>query len=206
MITLKMRWIIVSAAAILLLALAAGWSLGMRQVTAQSESIMDPEGASPQAASAPVPGGPGFYMLPATAFRPRSHTTGYEIIGPQLRSLSGTAPIYYDAPLNLPSGARITRFIVYFLDNDGGQNITAEIFRAELPGDAGQGMVTPLVSSGSSSTPTYLAATNFIVSSVVDNSQYAYYARILLPIATNLKLNGIRIDYTFDSALPVVIK
>ena len=57
-----------------------------------------------------VPGGPGFVTVSASAFRPRYSSTQYSG-GPRLTTTTENAT--FDAPVLLPHGATITKFILY---------------------------------------------------------------------------------------------
>ncbi len=151
-----------------------------------------------------VPGGPGFVTESASAFRPRSSSTQFSTFwgGPQLTTISGDG--IYVAPVLLPHGATITKFILYYRDNAPSSNLIAELARARLPGNLDQ-IIAGVFPDGSSAVATYTENTS-IANPVVDLQQYAYYIRLRLPADPDLEVNGFRIDYEFVVALPVIKK
>ncbi len=85
---------------------------------------------SPQA---PVPGGPGFVMIPSAAFQPSSSDTKYaNFITLQTDITSPTTD--YVAPVSLPHGARIKRLIYYYLDTDPAKVSVLSLWRYPVPG------------------------------------------------------------------------
>jgi hypothetical protein len=149
-----------------------------------------------------VAGGPCFVMGPASAFRPRSSETEYAFSGPRLQTVS-LASATYDAPVTLPHGAEITKFILYYRDN-ASSDVYATLYRAPLPDRFGYAIAS--VSSSGASTEARYSETTTISDPVIDLQQYAYYINLLLPGAFELEVNGYRIDYSFGVALPLILK
>jgi hypothetical protein len=193
------RWIAVISLLLILILVA----FILTQTTAViGQDFSDPPDAShsPDAYLEAVPGGPGFYTQTAAAFRPRSSSTEYQLNGPRLRTTS--APNSYDAPLDLPNGAQIKRLVMYFTDDDPGEDFSAEIWRVPLPGRSGEQVSETVISSG---TPgmTFLETTD-ILRPEVDLEGYAYYIRLSLPASNDLEINGLRVDYTYDVDMPLI--
>ncbi len=153
----------------------------------------------------PVPGGPGYFMQPASAFRPDSSSTNFTVLsnGASLKNTSPSTEPFY-APVSLPHGATINKFILYYIDNDAVSGIGGFLVRTPLPGS----FAVPFaqVNSNSnvqSSAPNYIETTDINLP-VVDNQKYAYFVSIFLP--ANLSVNGFRIDYAFPISLPLIMK
>ena len=150
----------------------------------------------------PVPGGPGYFIQPGSAFRPRVSTASFTIYGSTLVSIN--APVIYYAPVFLPHGATINKLVLYYSDTDATLNIEANLYRVPLPWSA-MSELAIIQSSGSSTTKIY-SETTTINNPVVDNQGYGYYVRLYLPASDHLGVDGFRIDYSFPTNLPVILK
>jgi hypothetical protein len=155
----------------------------------------------------PVPGGPGYFMQPASAFRPDSSSSNFTVSsnGASLKNSSPSTEPFY-APVSLPHGATINKFILYYIDNDAVSGIGGFLVRTPLPGN----FAVPFaqVNSNSnvqSSAPDYIETTDINLP-VVDNQKYAYFVLVNLPASANLSVNGFRIDYNFPTNLPLIMK
>ncbi len=159
--------------------------------------------------AAPVPGGPGFLMLPAAAFHPRSNTILFELYdGISLMTLEGSSvDCAYFAPLTLPQGATITKMVQYYWDSDQqtGKTIALALSRGN-PTEGEQVMAQTW--SLDSFVPTYTETTD-ITEPLVDNQSYAYFLTLVLPWGSSpevvLHLQAVRIDYSFSTALPLIV-
>ena len=152
----------------------------------------------------PVPGGPGYAIYHASAFLPTKSTITYNNFNSRLVNETAPFALFY-APVSLPHGATINKFILYYTDNDATQNTNAELRQTAYP-DLTSPILASVSSDGSSPTPTF-AETTGITNPVIDNQRYGYHVRLFLPVSvTNLSVNGFRIDYTFPINLPLIMK
>ena len=198
----SVRWLFVSTIVALLIVTIFG---GRVSRLAVGQGPGDPPQAELQGlqSTAAVPGGPGYTMQPASAFRPRYSSTEYQLVGPRLYTISGS--FYYDAPLDLPNGADVTRLVIYYTDNDAAEDFSAEIWRVPMPGRSGEKVSDTVSSSGASADASFVETTSILLPTV-DLEGYAYYIRLTLPASGDLEVNGFRVDYTYDSMLPLVTR
>jgi hypothetical protein len=164
---------------------------------------------SSQSFADPVPGGPGYFMQPASAFRPQSSSTNYLVNAEYLRNLSPATQSFY-APVSLPQGAVINKFILYYKDIDPVLGIQGYLSRVALP-EGGPIISFAQVNSNSkeqSDHANFIEFTDLLPSyTTVDNQRYVYFVQINLPPSNNLLLvYGFRIDYSFPINLPVMMK
>jgi hypothetical protein len=156
----------------------------------------------------PVPGGPGYFMQPASAFRPDFSSTSYQVNSQYLKNLSPATQSFY-APVSLPQGAIINKFILYYRDNDPVLGIQGYLGRFALP-EGGSTILFAQVNSNSklqSDNLNYVEFTNILSGyAVVDNQRYVYLVQINLPPTNNLWVYGFRIDYSFSTNLPLIMK
>ncbi len=151
-----------------------------------------------------IPGGPGFFSGTAFLFTPYpSGTTPIAFAGRAVYN-PDTVYHYYEAPVSLPHGAVITKFVIWVLDNDGTYNMWAAVAKMGQD-DSFVQQVSYIESTGASS-----AFRSFeditMVSPGVDLQSYAYWVEIGLPASTNVRLNAFRIDYDFPTYAPVIQK
>ena len=110
------------------------------------------------------------------------------------------------APVSLPQGATINKFILYYGDNETVLGIGGRLARIALPGNAAVELANVNSNSNVNSlAPNYVETTN-IINPVVDNQSYAYFVQVILPASDNLVVNGFRIDYNFPTSLPLIMK
>lgn len=124
-------------------------------------------------------------------------------IGPRLYTISGSS--FYDAALDLPHGADITRLVIYYTDDDAGADISAEIWRVPMPGRSGQKVSATISSTDTSGGASFIETTD-IPYPTVDLESYGYYIRLSLPVSGELEVKGFRVDYTRDTMLPLIKK
>ena len=181
--------------AILLIFVIAGLPVGAQNV---------PESNSTNAA---VPGGPGFIMVHPFAFNPLDMAYEWDNgVGGFLFN-PGAEQAYYGASVNLPHGAVITKFVVYYYDS-ANINLFAQLIRLNLDNDQ-YTVLSEFVSSG-------IAWENRVgevglfstVDPVVDNQSNAYRVEFGLPggVDSTLGIRGIRIDYSYPVNLPMINK
>jgi hypothetical protein len=190
------------AAIAIIVLVAAASAVAWRSVAAQPAE--DPKGSlrKPSNAaelSALVPGGPGFYAISAFEFTPPITNWAWLYEGPEL--CANTEPRTFDAPVSLPNGATVTKLIVYFWDSSA-HDLTLTLYGLPFDGSAVEHMA---VASASSSTGYGFAESTEIFSPVIDQQANAYYVEVFFPSGgCDLRLRGVRIDYTYQTNLPVV--
>jgi hypothetical protein len=156
--------------------------------------------------NATVPGGPGFIMVHPTAFIPVNSTLEYQIgVGGYLYN-PGSINSYYEAAVNLPHGAKVTKVVVYYLDNSSTDDIWVGLaaIGMDIPDLS---IMASLASTGADTTNRVMEDTT-ITLDTIDNQSYAYWIEVGIPggQSTNLQIRGIRIDYSYPVNLPLVNK
>jgi hypothetical protein len=151
-----------------------------------------------------VPGGPGFYAQNALAFRaypnqavPFSYA-GAKLVNPD------TVSHYYMAPVALPHGALITKFVVWYYDNDTGKELSVDLYRLPLESEYGTSIAS--VSSAGASASNRYAQDTSISTPVVDLQSYSYAIQASLPASPSVGLVAFRIDYQYTNSLPLIMK
>lgn len=199
------RVLLTAFVAAVLLAAASALTWRSRATTVRGD---EPEGGviveqgEPVAISAAVPGGPGFYMRGAPSFTPRFSGYQWTYFQQELRNTGGTYS-YWDAPLALPHGATVTKFVLYFDDSSASADLSAGLYRCTLD-SATCDMPAFATSSGA---PGYGFAEDSTISvPVIDNQSFVYMAEAILPNTTAVGLIGVRIDYEFSAKMPLVTK
>ncbi len=159
--------------------------------------------------AAPVPGGPGYVMIPATAFSPERPTDNYTVFWGELSVPTGSPNGYtfFNAPVNLPQGATLTGMTMYYRDtNSDSLTLGGDLMRKPLPSVSSGELVGLSTYSNligqdvfqSDTTPDPTRA-------VIDNSQYAYWLNLYIYSAPSyLQLKAIRIDYTYTISMPLI--
>lgn len=155
---------------------------------------------------APVPGGPGFVSLSPFALKNHSYTEAYAYSGQMLYNPTQFLSLY-EGPLALPHGATITKFVVYFYDNDPSQDIIVSLSQGPFT----DGYTSPIVQIQSTSyDPNNLQVLEAIPTSnnVVDNQNNTYSVETYLPSSPNIDvaLVGVRVDYAYPGMLPLIQK
>jgi hypothetical protein len=154
--------------------------------------------------TAPVPGGPGFYAQSAFLFMrwdqdyqyAYDRGNGAELYNP------GPGTAIYEAPLSLPHGATITKFVAYYYDASA-SDISFTLFRIPLDGQLANALAD-VYSTGQSGYG--FGETTSINLPLVDLQSYSYVVQVSLPADDTLRVTGIRIDYTYSAKLPAVLK
>ena len=167
-----------------------------------------------QAAPTPVPGGPGYYSISSGEMGPTDHTIGYQAAGgwisTTVESTLRPDTTLYAAGLHLPQGARITKLVVYGYDDDTSQNFGYRALGVTLDGGAVLFQnVTDWANSGTSGGNLVGEVAANDGEDIVDNSIYSYLVIADLPVASGgseLKIMGFRVDYSFDSYVPLTMK
>lgn len=155
-----------------------------------------------------VPGGPGFVSIAGVTFTPvNDYTTFYSDAVFELYNPSTTDHGIYFAPVSLPQGATVTKFVIYFYDDvTGPDTIFGYLSRKPLAGggfDYLAGAISDDVTSGYSN-----RRDETINYEVIDLQSYAYFVHVYIPEShgINLRLVGVRIDYEYPGYLPLVNK
>jgi hypothetical protein len=196
----------------ILIATVMLFTLQPGQVQSQDQTpinqIIETRAGLQQAMLAPVPGGPGYVMIHASAFMPVSNSLAYSFIGPALATSTGSPSSIYQAPLNLPNGASIIKIVLYCYDNDPAGSILVNLFTYPLPGGAAYSS-NSVSSSGSDPNTDRAIELNITTPLKVDLQANAYMLYLTMPAASATKMiyiSGLRIDYRYDTALPSVIQ
>jgi hypothetical protein len=158
---------------------------------------------SPTAVGESVPGGPGFLILSSFDFKPEADNYSYWYNYTLLQN-DGVSSSTFVAPVHLPQSAMINQMVVYFLDNDSGENIAVYLLQLN------DLTITPVIMASFESSSAYAnihyAVTTSISYPVVDNASYSYLVQVSLPDSGLIGLNAVRIDYTYSVSLPAIAK
>jgi hypothetical protein len=156
------------------------------------------------ASAAPVPGGPGFYSQSALVFRPYVASSGYAYDGGDLYNPSATLAAY-EGPVSLPHGATITKLVAYYWDSSATEYLNVNLYRIGLDSGSVE-LMAQVYSTGNAGHGSVQTAS--IAQPVVDQQSYAYVAEAQIPgnVSIQVRFVGIRIDYAFDTDLPLVMK
>jgi hypothetical protein len=160
--------------------------------------VNGPEGGGP------VPGGPGFVILSGFDFKPFYQTSNYSYTNALLQN-PGSGMGIYIAPVHLPQGATVNQMVVYYLDNDGSNNLQVELRQCNNMTSLCAYMAT-IYSSGPPLVGNTYTVTSEIDYAVVDNAIFSYMVNIYLPNSGLMGLSAVRIDYTYTTSLPTVIR
>ncbi len=167
------------------------------------------EGQTLQSAgtNATVPGGPGFVMLHPTAFVPFQQTGEYSFAGGAGALYNpGSNSYAYEAAVNLPHGAKITKVVVYYYDNSSTQDLWVALATINLDTSV-QSTMAFLSTAGADINKRVMEDTT-ITPDTVDNQSNAYWIEVYIPgnQSTNLIFRGVRIDYSYPVNLPLINK
>jgi hypothetical protein len=190
--------------ALLALMMVVG-TFALAQTGTSQGGIAGGEPANPEGGSI-VPGGPGFVSLSAAAFTP--YEADYEVYfyGTNIYNPNPAFDAKYVAPISLPNGATITKFVAFYVDNSTGGDISATLKEAPFNSDVGNWIATV---SSSGNYPVYRSSSvEPINTPVIDQQQYSYYIEVVLPPSPNIdvKFSGVRVDYSYPSMLPLIKK
>ena len=156
--------------------------------------------------NAAIPGGPGFIMVHPSAFIPMDSTMQYSLTGGGALYNPGTINSYYEAAVNLPHGAKVTKVVVYYLDNSSTYDIWVAFaaIGMDIPNLSIMGYLT---STGADTTNRVMEDTT-ITPDTIDNQSIAYWIEVGLPgdQLADLRIRGVRIDYNYAVDLPLINK
>ncbi len=156
-------------------------------------------------AATPVPGGPGFYTVSGFEFHPLTplmewvYTGGGWLWNPHATSTGG-----YVASLALPHGATVTKFVVYYFDDSVEHDVQANLVKNGLDGSGSLNMAS-VQSSGTALAPGCMEDTT-ILYPIVNAQSNSYSAYVSLPPDMDGALIAVRIDYTYNANLPVIMR
>jgi hypothetical protein len=153
---------------------------------------------------APVPGGPGFISIGNVSFQPHPPSVQYGYINGRLYNNNGS-PASFVAPVSLPHGATITQFVLYYVDNDSVNDINAWIGYISLE-ESTVNVMCSITTSGGSPDARIMVNNTITTGKVIDNQSYNYFVSILLPTGSTSQLSGVRIDYSYPTNLPLIMK
>jgi hypothetical protein len=155
------------------------------------------------ALATPVPGGPGFVSLSPAAFKPIDPNYPIAFFGTNIYNPNDNTASYL-APISLPNGATVTKFVAYYVDNITWGELFAMLAAAPFDG-ANEDQIAMLTSWGDDLSYRY---TEIIPndSPVINQQIYSYYVLIGLPPTIQVKLAGVRVDYAYPSMLPLINK
>lgn len=194
------RW-----AALVVMAFLCVTVLAWQSQTATGESTAPPASLQ-QIPVTPTPpaGGPGFYSQSAVAFKPLDPTSQWAYLVNSLYN-PGAETAVYAAPLSLPHGATIQKFVVFFEDNST-ENADLEVALLRCPYDQRWCQTMAVVSSSGSDIGFRSAESTSIWTPVIDNQANWYVSQATLPSnpVQDLVLMSIRVDYGYESTLPIV--
>lgn len=156
--------------------------------------------------TSPVPGGPGFVSLSAAAIIPRSSLYSYDFYGMALYYSGGQGipSAEFMGAIPLPNGATITQFVVYYYDNSSINDIYAILMRTAL--DSMNGEVMASINSSGAVDGVRSGENTVIANPIIDQQSYSYLVDLILPADIDVRLAGIRVDYSYPVHLPLIKK
>ncbi len=165
-------------------------------------SVSDPVLADSLAAPDAIPsGGPGYFSQTAFVFQPYPNQSVPFLFSGRTLYNPDTVTRYYQAPVHLPHGATITKFVVWYTDNST-SNLWAALARAGLD-DSGVAQIGYVASTNAAVGVRYLQDTT-ITTPLVNNGSYMYWVEVGLPPNSSVGIVSFRIDYRYGSALPLI--
>jgi hypothetical protein len=115
----------------------------------------------------------------------------------------------YAAGLHLPQGARITKLVAYGYDDDEAKGFSFGVLRSTVNDTLTTEFVVPITGSDTDSSPFAKEVAADEDFATVDNSVYTYAVILEMGEANSgkeLRLFMFRVDYTFDSYVPLSMK
>lgn len=109
---------------------------------------------------------------------------------------------YFEAPVVIPHGATITKFVAWVVDNNATYGTNAILARAAQD-DSDVIQLVNLSTTGQSSLKQHLETTT-ISNPNVDLQNYMYWVEVGLPPNSSGGIVSFRIDYSFDSFAPMI--
>ena len=191
----------------MLILLILGMALLMTSVVAAQNGgggVADAGPSLPQAPNATaVPGGPGLVMLTSFNFKPYTPgNTNYSFTGYGLKN-NDTVEQSFIAPFQLPNGVTIKKMVVYYTDQDITKQL--DVLLVAVPMSFGYGVVMASISS-TSTTGIGFTETTTINTPLVDLTNNAYAIQLKMPVSSSVMFVGVRIDYAYETNLPLISK
>lgn len=136
-----------------------------------------------------------YISIPAAAFNPAENGYTFSNVGNTL--IPGDASSFsYLAPAQLPQGATVTKVTFHWADGSIDADGYATLYQIDLAGS--ESIMTNVPTSSSSGTASSSNVTS-INNASIDNSRYAYYVWLYLPINNGIgSAYGVVIEYTID--------
>ncbi len=199
-IRINIKSLIVVAALILLLMSTNAFAFAQHT---ESEPLPETSGEAING----VPGGPGFLSIPARGFIPADEDNIWYYVNGEIAIGSLTGYNIFQAPLNVPNGATITKLVLYYYDTSHDYDIMLYLFRKPLAGGNEQEMAR--VQSWYE--PGYDYYTDeTIANNVIDMQNYVYHLEVRFPSPYNtgndLRFVGARVDYGYSTYLSLIQK
>jgi hypothetical protein len=167
------------------------------------EGLIEPQGFLLPAAVSP--GGSDSFIASGMDFKPYVNSTPYHYYYAGLVNDSGGGA-YFVAPVHLPNGATITKYVLYYFDYDSrsGYEVTGSLLYHALNGQF-YDTSAKLTSSGYYGAVNFLETTTFSMAAA-DNTARDYEFMAYLPPSQDVRLIGMRLDFTYSTTLPAVSK
>ena len=158
---------------------------------------------SQEMAPIPVPGGPGFVSLNPFVFQPWSLSYTYAYYLQALYNTTSGQMATFIGDIQLPDHASINKFTLYYYDN-GPSNIAAYFVLCNLQVIG----CTPIgeVDSADAVDAARNVQYSFSPPLVVDKQVNNYIVQVQLPTSSLYQLLGVRLDYSYPSGLPLLLK
>jgi hypothetical protein len=185
-------------------------TLGFSSSQAIAQTPVQPEQEASLLGGGPVPGGPGYVSLSPFDFIPSElNTTSFTRGGGYL--CNGTAITQFFAPVHLPDRARVTQVVMYYKDNAADGYVSVYLYMHPLLSNSLYNMAivasTPPEKADTftfAATPNISSAYSTVNLSI--NSYLVYLTLYAYFTPATVCLTGVRIDYTYDTNLPAVMK
>lgn len=158
-------------------------------------------GSPPPAAEPPVLGA-GSAGMQAMQFEPLSPSAAFAHQMAWVYN-TGEKTAYLEAWIPIPHGVRINQFVFYYYDNDPAHTAAAHL---ALYRNDGGGAVYMGTASGSEGAPGYAYAVDATIDSPeVDLAAGMLLAEVILPPSSDVRAGFVRVDYSYNLSLPLVV-
>ena len=170
-------------------------------VLASGQARPDPQIILPPA----VPGGPGFVSINGGTFTPTLSTSmSWGVLDGEIYNTDKIFDAGFVAPVMLPQGAKVLKLVAYYSDTTT-LDLEVGLYRKPLGAQQTMAFVKSTGTGGYG-----YGVDDSINFATVDNQQFSYFAKALIPAWTvdkfDLSLVGIRVDYSYPEYLPLVSK
>lgn len=142
-----------------------------------------------------------YYSIPGAVFQPNNNAATFTAsIGQGGATITQTGPgvtNVLDAQVNLPHGAVITHFTIYFRDESAAEDLSITLNRESLNG----GNFNPIANiTTSGSTAGWRSDDIAVANAVVDNQTYGHFIRVFCSnwsASGSKAIKGVVIEYTY---------